>query len=579
MNQHVPETLEAATRPKRRWPTILAGAVLLVLTVSIAWATWYYQRDPYRVVLSGGVVQTNLSISSIRRSGGPQCALKMYNTFGRDLADAECTVDRWTDDKGANLLLTSLSSGRAYHMYEAKGCGWLVSTVDGSIWWYVKSPAPVSTGAKTMHLEGRIRLVEGVTRSTERIENFAFKEGESFRIGDSEYSVVDIHWANQDPYRTVCLQAAAGCPSIARVGLLKEDGAEIASSSDLQYGLSRIEKKLISTEQGSGRIYEIIIPHRLTRASLIVEYWSQVQAREIPFKGDLPIEWVDTERVRWPSFPIAADGWGPKGDEEPADLFEVVSESCTRRTDWLALETIFGVKSKANHKTTSYAVTLTSCVDNKNRPLLGAQPLRSDDLEAWGVCEQRDGAATFQISTNRQPPSDAESLTYTGVVKIKTAHTPRQVVIKDVVFRTEPRLDVGPVQFTPENLGFRDKISVFRLLTRGDVGLVRKIGIESADGVKLYEGSRDRPNFYWNDGSTWSLDEGEIDDVAAETFRQRLTGKLNQAKLTFKATYLSQSKHYILPFSITVPLPLPRKTPTPTTQPQAAPETLEPIFP
>lgn len=555
-------------RSARRWRhTVVCVALGAGLLAFVLWDHGHLFGPAFSVQVEDAVVWSAPEVDQVSPVR-TEVTITLENRHRRQLADAEVILDSWVDDRGRNLLIHEVPSRqyknvRGYRVEvriprSSWGGGAAVAPLVGSpeakeLSWSLATPSELSEGAESVDVKGRIALVVGRRLKTQRIEASQLEPESSFRVGDQDYIVADVK--EYDTYRSITLQTSGYRTPLKRVWPLDARGKVILRPSyTAEWGLCARDKVSPAADQIAVRYLRIESPRPRSGETLEFEYWSEVERLEIPFAGTVPLQrrrYSPSGLRPFPRTRVPIDAWAQEVSGESNPLFQVLPLHVdVRRGRYPELEVAFCAKSPAPLTITSYDVRLTGCRDSRGNALLGS-PARSAISEGWelfwGSANVSDASTrkdpVFTVRTNRMPSEMARSVTYEGVLRVKVGEKPESVEVRDVFLGEGASFDIGPVEFTLD--GWLE--NSVRFVVRGDLGVIRELSIISPTGKILASKVFDEPHLYW---SNTSVDHMELISRA-----DRYGAAIRGAYVTIKATYLSEAKHYIVPFEVTVPLP------------------------
>jgi hypothetical protein len=571
---------------------LFAGTVLCGVYV---YQVGQVEKKRWEVKVSDATAWTGVPLNWL----GPlsQVGVELTGPSSQSIADAEVTIDTWTDDRGTDLLIPMLRafpSEQAYtwglNVLDDKGgsatpfCFGEIapplhsSRVEG-VYWTAGSPVEASPSATSMRLKGRVTFIEGQDRQSVRIEASDLREGTAFRLGGTEYVIRDV---TRDPATglSMALQSSDRQAPLASVRFVDQQG-NCVDHVDSGRSLTCQSYREPSTP-GKPTVRRDWIRRSPTPgyAAMVVEALLNSSAKSISFdvtvplsrqKRDDPAAALGTAqpfRVMPPPGrrvfeTIAENDWGPGAVGDASGLFGIAADDVRRIPGAFEYRhlTRFSVYVKAGRTrphVASYDVAITGCQDSEGNALFPPGPARSTVRSGWELRVARTEFSTqpahrqndtelgsFTVRSDRLPSPRAASLTFEGVVKIKVGSEVKRVVLRGVSAGVGKTFTVGPVQITCTALG-KDGACFDG---RGDLGLISELTILGIDGKPLAKARRSCPWVYWS--NTWA--EEAIEYSAIEEVKA----------VDIEAEYYANCYHYVLPFKVTVPL---RKSDASTSQ-------------
>lgn len=561
-------------RPK----SIIAAIAATVLGICIVLA-WRYARNYARTEVGDAIAWTGHLLNQ-QTPTLSQVKVTLRTPFHRPFADAEVIIETWTDDQGTDLLMPAVRRFPFWQMYTwwiavtaKSGCpggGWsgqVVPSIDAAtptrIDWMIGSPTEVSPIASSMRIKGHVRFREGRDRQTARIQRSDLRIGASFRLNHTEYVVEELESSDDGRKHTLTLQSSDDCTPLLAVRFVDGEGKPVRSDYSPKWTGHHSTKLRTRVDQVLVRRDELHCPPASIYGAIIFEYWSDTWVRTIPFDVSVPLS-----RQMCPNAPITTSAkeayallptteqpvleavpeaaWGPRASGNPADLFEVANKFVhvdSRPSPSMEAGFVVSLKNTAERPTVaSYDVILTGCRDSIGNSLLPGGSARSSTLYLWQINfdrrpshqQETDAEPFFSVATHQLPSSKATSVTFEGTVKLKVADTLKTADLKDVLLDVSKPFKIGPVQFTFE--GMREDVADFEI--HGDLGLLRELSIFDRDGRLLDTRQFSGPYAYWSHTCTRDMIAGGAENIKA---------------VNIQAQYYADSRHYVLPFKVTVP--------------------------
>jgi len=574
-----------------RFPRLRRKIVVIIAIVAVAligmgiwgWTAWQRARDYAKVTVSDATAWQDRKGD---QTPGSAVTIALETPYHRPYADAEVVIQSWTDDSGTDLLVSELRTS-----YFLSGYEWRVfaltnkdsfggdaadivpipnSSTPKKILWTIGSPVEAAPKATSMRVKGYVQFCEGRDRRSVRIETSDLRRGKSFRLGNTECVIDDVIKGFHDgPDVGVSIRSSDCRTPWLSVRFIDKDGSQVAPiNPDRRLGYFGAQKTQERIDAPLSRSDLIASPPFSGYAAMIVEFWSEVWVKTIPFDVTVPLTWKapvsiaslvqgPTKLIAPPSFQdrlriegIPDEAWGPRAGENPADLIEVMPSKSRwprRRPERLA-DLDVNINKPAD--TASYDFTVTGFRHSEGNQLFRRGPVRSSvcqysimDCERYWRSIGSDEPATGQpyipswleITTTPLPSSKATSVDFEGFVKLKVMDSFKTFEIENLAIDNETAYAVGAVQLSFGMSDDKERILVF---SRGDFGLIRELEFLAQDGTLLHREKRSIPHLYWNNAA--------VADV-------RAFDRMKDVK-RLRVRYCSEYHHYVIPFKVTVPL-------------------------
>lgn len=570
-------------RVKRKTVFIVALIIVTITWIGIrTWRAWERARDYAKVTVSNATAWQQRTSGSM----GPasEVTITLDTPYHRPYTDAEVIIESWTDDRGTDFLIPELHPFSLNQWYTwglrvfAKKGGFgsdptpgIVPAANSStptqIAWIAGSPVDASPAATSIRVKGYVQFHEGRERKSVRIESSNVFRGYSFQLGSTQCVVAGISsYSHNPPIKPVSFRSSDCRAPWVSVKFVDGEGKELTWQGVDTPGYRGAQKAQEQIDSPLARIDEVDCPPASTYAAMIIEYWSKVSTRTIPFDMSVPLTHRShsnpgiavqgpTKLLPSPSSvsfiePLPAGAWGPRASGDPSELFEVVPERDERfdPKTYSAFWPEFRVRFKRPLNLVSFNVALTSCRDSVGNELFRSRPARSSVSQHWGIeipryvyftssdedKGQPDKEVWFQIQTDQIPSLKSTNAEFQGILTVKFADSLTTIEVSGVSVAEKTKHKIGSVE-----VGLRtdDKTGLV-LDTRGDLGLIRELAFLSHDGNVLYQIRRVGLAVYWSNSSR--IYTGLTDPAKMKDIRR------------IRAQYYADCCHHVLPFSVNV---------------------------